>query len=170
MRPLALFPVAILSLDHVTVDSNQFALRLRSASTNQVRGTSPPGAPFGAFEPLLSHVFVFGATVQVGGNRCSEGVGDTTLSLLIAGNLMTQVICNQTTSEIIATRFDDTQPAPVPNTGPHQDVNNETLRLIRRGNQVMFLADYWGTPFGVDADRIVLFSQQFLKLVFRQTA
>jgi hypothetical protein len=99
--PLGLFPVAIVSLDHVTLDGNQFAFRLRG---RKVRTAPPRTSPalIGYVEPVFGHVLAVGGTVQASNNRIAESVGSTILSLVAIGQLSCAVTYNQCTHEVLA--------------------------------------------------------------------
>jgi hypothetical protein len=97
--PISFFPVALLALDHLGVEGNQFAFRLRGLSSKSkfaipVRGYT---------EPVLAHALMIGATVQAGGNRFAESVRKTILSLLAIAELMHVTTYNQSTHRIFVT-------------------------------------------------------------------
>lgn len=75
--PLTYAPVALVSLDHIAVRSNQFAFRL---DTQGLALPTPPLPPPTANEgfggrPVLTQVLVVGHFVDVSSNRVAEGLG-----------------------------------------------------------------------------------------------
>jgi hypothetical protein len=89
--PLSFFSVVVLSLDHVTLVSNQFALRLSG-----VTPTTPP-PDVNITQPLLSQVLAGGGTVQAAHNRCSEPVTSMPISLITGGEMLNITAFNQGT-------------------------------------------------------------------------
>jgi hypothetical protein len=102
--PLSYFPIALLSLDHVAMNGNQCALRLRgSLSLPQFGAPSPlPGNDFIVHTPLFSHVLAAGGTVQVADNRFAEEVSATTFSAATYARMLNVTAYNQATHAIIA--------------------------------------------------------------------
>ncbi len=106
-RPLSYFPVAVVSLDHVSMRGNQFAFRMEELVSG-----SPPSAinPANADEELLvATVFVLGATVDVSGNRAAEKLEQWEgphASLMTVGLLMNTTAFNQTTRCVLAFQGD----------------------------------------------------------------
>ena len=104
--PIAFFPVAILTLDHLSLASNQFALRLRfpalpagQSLAGYVWSTSPPRPDL-----FIGHVLAGGATVCAVRNRFSENQGNilsgvfrstVTLSMFSGAELMNLTAFNQ---------------------------------------------------------------------------
>jgi hypothetical protein len=187
--PLAYFPVALLTLDHLTLSDNQFALRLRGAKIpTSPPGTSPPisggGSPPLMLEPILSHVFGVGATVHAASNRVAEPVTDATLSLLTISQYLTMNVFNQTTHQILVSNlaagppadvgFTDAPPPVAPDGSPAQPVTMPSggAELLRMQHaQVMF--DNSSRVFGEASDgtsNLTLlnrFVQRFLQLLSR---
>jgi hypothetical protein len=98
--PLAFFPAAIVGLDHVGVNGNQFALRLNGNATRpplQVPRPSTPSQTMLIPEPMLAQLLVLGATVDVSRNRISENVGSVVLSMITNADIMNITSFNQTT-------------------------------------------------------------------------
>jgi hypothetical protein len=107
---LSYFAVAVISLDHVGMNGNQFAFRMnRDSSASAPLVIAPPsiGAGPNPFTPelLLSDVFAMGATVQVTGNRVSDALEDlesANLSILTYGILLNTTALNQTSRCVAA--------------------------------------------------------------------
>jgi hypothetical protein len=94
--PISFFPVALLGLDHVSVASNQFGLRL----TFDTSSPKPPDDQEGA--QVFGHVLVLGATINVTRNRCASQVGRVFLSLVAFDQIMGITAANQATHDIVA--------------------------------------------------------------------
>ena len=145
--PLSFFPVAILSLDHASVNTNQFALRLTPDSTlpalppfGSVQAQTVPATGTGLpiNEPIFGHVLVGGGTVEASFNRFSEAVNrrpapanppdvsPVHVSLATIGNLFNTSAFNQGTAPIAAYIDSTGTPALTPQS------------LFVGGNQVMF--------------------------------
>jgi len=94
--PLATFPVTIMTLDHLSMIGNQLALRVRGLSR-------PPGDDSGfPLEPILSHVFAAGATVEISGNRIADVVGLVASSIWSLGELVNFTTNNHMTHSLFA--------------------------------------------------------------------
>jgi len=146
--PLSFFVVAILSVDHAGVNTNQFALRLTPGASlpalppfGSVPAQTVPttGAPaLSINEPLFGHVLVGGGTVEASFNRFSEAVNrrgaaanppdvsPVHVSLATIGTLMNTSAFNQGTAPIAA--YIDSTGAPALN----------AQSMFVGGNQVMF--------------------------------
>jgi hypothetical protein len=141
--PLAFFPVALLSLDHLGVEGNQFAFRLRGLGPSS-RFTSPV---IGYREPVMSHALMVGATLQVGGNRFSENLRSTILSMLAIAQFMNQSTFNQSTHQILVTTGlgleDEEEEIASPGADELSQGSPVTgeLTLDRVGHQVMFASN-----------------------------
>jgi hypothetical protein len=93
--PLAIFPVALMTLDHLAVTGNQFAFRVRG---NIGETASPlPAGDTPIVEPVLAHLFAAGATADVTGNRLSETFGLVNSSIWSLSELVNFTNYNQTT-------------------------------------------------------------------------
>jgi hypothetical protein len=77
------------------------------------------------------------------GNRLSEAVPDTILSLFTVSQLMSVVTFNQTTHELIAVNRADSEAPPAP---PHTDLLSDDYS-VRQGNQVLFSAHVFNPSF-----------------------
>jgi hypothetical protein len=119
--PLSFFATAVVSLDHVAVSGNQFAMRVEPASWSHGSGSGVPVS-----EPFLSDVFVCGATVEAVHNRVSERVGNAYLSLTCVADLMSTMAYNQTTHGVASYR-----------TGEATGYTGRPLR-IEVSNQVLY--------------------------------
>jgi hypothetical protein len=141
--PVAFFPVALLSLDHLGVEGNQFAFRLRGLGPSS-RFTSPV---LGYSEPVMSHALMVGATLQVGGNRFAENLHSTILSMLAIAQFMNQCTFNQSTHQILVTTGLDLAGDEQQVASPGVDERSEgspvdgELTLDRVGHQVMFASN-----------------------------
>jgi hypothetical protein len=186
--PLAYFPVALLTLDHLSMADNQFAFRLRGFKIpTSPPATSPPiaggGSPPLMVQPILSQVFGVGATVHASANRVAEPVTDATLSLMTISHLLSLSIFNQTTHQILsstlgvaagggASGFSD---APDPITAASSIVSmafsgSELLRI--EFDQVMFntssqVLDKVNTNGPTNLTLLNRFAQRFLELLTR---
>jgi hypothetical protein len=89
--PLAIFPVTLMTLDHLAVIGNQMAFRVRNFQAPIPPEGSPPT------EPVLAHLFAAGATVDVSGNRLSETLRLVFSSIWSLGELVNFMTFNQTT-------------------------------------------------------------------------
>jgi hypothetical protein len=168
--PISFFPVSIISLDHVGLEGNQFAFRL-AGLTSRSRFTPPVrGLP----EPVLAHVFALGATVQLGGNRLSETVGTSVLSLLGIAELMLTSSYNQSTHQVFLTTSGELSksesqegpssaddPATIPETAPD---------FVVRGAQVMFTSSPLNAelPTGLLHRRLRRVAKRFLELLLER--
>ena len=90
-EPLAIFPVTLMTLDHLAVIGNQMAFRVR----NFQAPIDPDGGP--PVEPVLAHMFAAGATVDISGNRLSETFRLVFSSIWSLGELVNIMSFNQTT-------------------------------------------------------------------------
>lgn len=127
--PRATFAVAILSLDHTSVSSNQFGMRLVPSSGAEL----PPAHPdMGTDEVFYSHVFAAGGTVEATSNRIAEPADRARFSLLVLGELAFTVTHNQTMHEVWAT---GAQPVATYGYGPI--AATATVPEDRRENQEM---------------------------------
>src|SRR5207244_6488427 len=118
--PIAFFPVALLSLDHLGIEGNQFAFRLRGL---------PPGVRFsspvlGFTEPVLAQALFVGGTVQVGGNRFSETLQSTILSMLAVAHMMQISSYNQSTHQVLVTTAGELRTRLPPIDSPGSDFLN----------------------------------------------
>jgi hypothetical protein len=143
--PLAFFPVAIVGLDHVGVNGNQFALRLNGSSTRpplQVPRPSAPREQIPIAEPMLAHLLVLGATVDVSRNRVAENVGSVVLSMITNADIMNITSLNQTTHVNAALVMASTLRAFAdPQTDT--DEEREVSKFLRNeNNQVMFVKQW----------------------------
>jgi hypothetical protein len=91
--PLAIFPVALMTLDHLSVVGNQFAFRVQNLQV----APAPPDPTGAVTEPVLAHVYAAGATVDVTGNRMSETFKLVFSSIWSLGELLNFTSYNQTT-------------------------------------------------------------------------
>ena len=163
--PISYFPVALLSLDHLSLEGNQFAFRLRGLTERSVFRVPVSGYK----APVFSHVFAVGATLQVGGNRFAESVTKTILSLLALAELMQVSTHNQSTHSVFSAT---TSALASPTDGPEiQDVPSDVLStggpqgvpFTQVGDQIMFaLADINDSP---EATRLRRLSLRFLELL-----
>jgi hypothetical protein len=108
--PLAYFPVALLTLDHLSLSDNQFAFRLRGFKIpTSPPVTSPPvaggGSPPLMIQPVLSQVFGVGATVHASSNRVAEPPTDATLSMITVSHFLSLTTFNQTTHQVLASNL-----------------------------------------------------------------
>jgi hypothetical protein len=162
--PISFFPVALLTLDHLKILDNQFALRLRGPGINaSPPHTNPPVAGF--TEPVLSNVFGLGATLVATGNRVSESVRDSILSLLTLSELMSSVTFNQSTHEIMTFNRSTIESPPHP---PHTD--DFSAYDLRQGNQVLFSATRFSPAADGASEQVQTlenFALQFLTLIGR---
>ena len=145
--PLCLFPVALVSLDHLSIDGNQFAFRLRG---RKVRTAPPAASPalIGYVEPVFGHVLGVGGTVQISNNRIAESVGSTLLSLVAIGELAAMATYNQSTHEmlVVSEAYDSAQQlaaltAPVQGAGTGEryfSVSGSPTRSLRLLNPHLF--------------------------------
>lgn len=102
--PFSFFPVALLGLDHVTVASNQFGLRL-------IFNTSSPTPPPDQHNAqIFGHVLAIGATVNVTRNRCASQIGRVYLSLVTFDQIMGLAAANQMTHDFVT--ISNRQPDP----------------------------------------------------------
>jgi hypothetical protein len=131
--PLSFFPVALLALDHVGMQNNQFALRLEK-SPSATLPTPPhplpetrPASGFPTIPHAYAHVFIIGSTLNASRNRIASGIDHAALSLLTFTELMSQASANQMTHNIVGIA------ATVTSFVLYQD---ETTRT-QAGNQVM---------------------------------
>jgi len=97
--PLSFFSVVVLSLDHVTLVSNQFALRLTG-----ITPTTPPPVT-GFTQPLLAQVLAGGGTVQAAYNRASEPVTTMPVSIITGGEMLNVTAFNQGTHFTVAYKW-----------------------------------------------------------------
>jgi hypothetical protein len=120
--PLSFFPVALLSLDHVGVTSNQFGMRLQFAGV-----TPPTPPPFDGLTQVLGQVLAIGATVNMTRNRVAAGVATVSFSLVGFDQIMGVMAANQTTHDIAAISNRDFSPFDV------QSSTNQILLLSTDG-------------------------------------
>ncbi|HEY4186251.1 MAG TPA: hypothetical protein VGP07_14340 [Polyangia bacterium] len=189
--PLAYFPAALLTLDHLTLSDNQFAFRLRGFKIpTSPPVTSPPiaggGSPPLMVQPVLSQVFAVGATVNASSNRIAEPVTDATLSLITISHFLSLTTFNQTTHQILTSNLgvangDDGASgfSVVPDAGTSpssppavQMTLNQSELLRMDTNQVMFntTTQVLNPPNHVGTANLNLlnmFVQRFLELLTR---
>lgn len=101
-EPFQFAPVAIISLDHVSVQTNQFAYRLDTSFFPNMPSTPLPPPPTGSTQtygnrPTLTHVFALGMTVDVSSNRISEPLNNCETSILAVAVAHVSVTSNVTT-------------------------------------------------------------------------
>jgi len=170
--PLSFFPVVLLTLDHLGMLGNHLALRTQ-VNPDVLTGVPlpQPGEPGDqqafqagfAFEPILSHVFAAGVTLNVHLNRMSENVRATYLSLLANADLLSYTAYNQATHDILSMR------TQVSDTDPHfQTFTPE--QIIYKVNPGLLATGPSGTgppnTIGTVADRLRPFMRSFLQLTF----
>ena len=126
--PLSFFPVVLLSLDHVGMEANQIALRLTGAGD-----TAPPDPNRKIEQPLLSHVFAGGATLNVTGNRIAGTIRSAYFSLIGVAELAASITHNQTT------HFTVGEVVGVHAPGVTQQENTYHRYRTVTSNQVMFI-------------------------------
>jgi hypothetical protein len=97
--PLAFFPVALLTLDHLGMMGNHLALRLQNVPANL-----PSSFPGDVTEPILSHLLALGLTLKIELNRFSENVTSVAFSLMARADLMSSTVFNQSTHDIYSIR------------------------------------------------------------------
>ena len=135
--PISFFPVTLLALDHLSVASNHFTLRLTFPPGSTAADWHwDPNVPTGESplrpEPVAGHVLAQGATVAVARNRFSEQVGSVTLSLFSGAELMNLTAYNQSTHIVGAHKW-----APTEDDAPY---------LVNEQNQVLFFNTTIGDP------------------------
>jgi hypothetical protein len=160
--PIALFPVTLLTLDHLQIGNNQFAFRLRNDHDSPFTPREGTAAIPGLEEPVVSHVFGVGSTVTTTGNRFSEAVRNTILSLLAMSELLNAATFNQSTHEIMAINNSADVP-PAGGLGTAADV--ETRYRWLQGNQVLFSASTLGPS---QLTSLKNFGAAFLGLLFNR--
>jgi hypothetical protein len=171
VAPIAFYPVALLTLDHLSVDHNQFSFRLRGTQIP----TSPPrtrSPVFGYDEPILAQVLGIGATSNITGNRFSEPVGHSILSLCCLSHLMAGVTYNQSAHELLLVNQAEgdaaiTLPQPEVDDAPGGAPSPYTPYTVKAHNQVLFTAKRFSTD-GLGVTRLVNTARSFLRLVWRQ--
>ena len=94
--PLSYFPTAIIALDHVTLNGNQFATSIDGIVTTDL---PPPNSQVS--EPVLSDVLAMGVTLNVQLNRFSETIGSCAFSFLSRADIMSTVSLNQSTHRLV---------------------------------------------------------------------
>lgn len=95
--------VALVSLDHLSVNSNNFAFRLDLS--NLTLSSKLPSPPFSVSDtsfdygnrPVMTHVLALGHTVDVGHNRVAEGLQVSEASIFSIGFAMNSTVFNVTT-------------------------------------------------------------------------
>jgi len=100
--PLAKFPIAFVTLDHLGMMGNHMALRIANAPSGRPPLPSDPEIPAGV--PVLSHVVAIALTIGIQLNRFSEGVGSTFLSLMSRAEIMSSTVLNQATHDMFSIR------------------------------------------------------------------
>ncbi|HEY7371222.1 MAG TPA: hypothetical protein VIF57_03520 [Polyangia bacterium] len=130
--PLAFFPVALLTLDHLEMLGNHLALRVEGVPA----GLPPPitGLPAPVTEPILAHLLALGVTVKIELNRFSENLRSVFLSVMARAEIMNNTAFNQCTHEIFAIRqVKEQHPAFSPST------NSPTNSIQKVNNQILFV-------------------------------
>ena len=128
--PLAFFPVALLTLDHLEVLGNHLALRI----DNVPAGLPPPlGGVSELSEPVLAHLLALGVTVKIELNRFSENLRSVLLSLMARAEIMNSTAFNQTTHDIFSIRQVRSQQPPGITSNSIQVVNNQVMFLRTPG-------------------------------------
>jgi hypothetical protein len=130
--PLAFFPVALLTLDHLQMLGNHLALRVEGVPA----GLPPPitGLPAPVTEPILSHLLALGVTVKIELNRFSENLKSVFLSVMARAEILNNTAFNQCTHEVYAIRQVHQQnPAFSPST------NSPSNTIQKVNNQVLFV-------------------------------
>ena len=94
--PLGIFPVALMTLDHLSITGNHLALHINNIPSEFTPPEELPLPPV-RFTPMLAHLFAAGGTVQIAGNRVASSVIDVLLSIWAMGEMATMVVSNQTT-------------------------------------------------------------------------
>lgn len=131
-QPLSHFASVLVSLDHVAVSGNQFAMHLESPNWSYGdagRLSSGSPVPPSVSQLLLSDVFVYGGTVEVAQNRLAERVGNTYLSLAAFADLTGIVAYNQCSHYALAYRTGQAV-GPTP--------SGQRTLLIELSNHVMY--------------------------------
>jgi hypothetical protein len=122
--PLAIFPLALMTLDHLSVTGNQVAFRERNLQVDGIVSPLPEGGVVN--EPVLAHMFAAGATADVSGNRFSEAFGLVNSSVWTLAELVNYTTYNQMTHQFFSGISAQSSSEP----------NNPTL--LTDGNQVLF--------------------------------
>ena len=94
----------------------------------------------GFTEPVLAQALIVGGTVQVGGNRFSETLQSTILSMLAVAHMMQISSYNQSTHQVLVTTAGELRTRLPPIDSPGSDFLNAPgqLQLSRIADQVMF--------------------------------
>jgi hypothetical protein len=109
--PLGIFPVALLTLDHLGIIGNHFGLRITNIPAELSKPDpdlpdSDPSMPVGTDNvrstPMLTHVFAAAGSLHVAGNRVAESIVDTLLSIWGLGEMTTLMTSNQTAHQNFA--------------------------------------------------------------------
>jgi hypothetical protein len=147
--PLGIFPLAFLTLDHLSVVGNCLSLHIENppvdpplpdpdlAKIKSVRHT-----------PMLAHVFGAAATLDISANRVAGGVADTLLSIWGLGELASSMTSNQTTLD---------------NFSRSNHATGFTPQYLDTDNQVMFDEGITNSNFKFFNDTL----QLFFRLLFR---
>lgn len=155
--PLGIFPLAFLTLDHLSVVGNHLSLHIVIPSASSPPPLPDPDldkVPYIRHTPMLAHVFGAAATLDISANRVAGGVPDTLLSILGLGELASAMTSNQTTLE----NFLRTNHLHFSHLGsPPQRLDRE--------NQVMFQEDV--IPPGIADSAAFKFFNDALHLFFR---
>jgi hypothetical protein len=93
--PLGIFPIALMTLDHLSVTGNHLALHIDNIPSEFTPPEELP-PPQVRFTPMLAHLFAAGGTVEIAGNRVAGSVIDTLLSIWALGEMATMMTSNQT--------------------------------------------------------------------------
>jgi hypothetical protein len=99
--PLAFFPIALVTLDHLGVLGNQMTLQIDGVPAN-LPSPLPPDEDVS--EPVLSHLLALGLTLNIELNRFSENVKSVFLSIMARADLMNSTAFNQSTHDIFSIR------------------------------------------------------------------
>jgi len=155
--PLGIFPVALMTLDHLSITGNHLALHISNFTTDPPPPPPDPGLVGTDVRstPMLAHLFAAGGTVQISANRVAGSVADTLLSIWALGEMATEVTANQTS---LANFFRTNKGGPLVPAATITDPAEQTP-----DNQVMFFEPVVDEGFGFFTTNLHLFFQ----LLFR---